>query len=125
MVHGGSRLLGRSHDDVPDCGFLTMSLSINVHSIVHTVLRSFGDDEQGTFISLCRASVGVSCTLGFVYPYSDTMFNSFQLKQFLVDLDAVVNGRDLSDDQAAMVQKIRDAAQEAIAKRGYLFIIGD
>jgi len=125
VAYAFPRLLGRTPDSDSDTGTLTMPLSIKVQSVAHNALRTIGDDAQGTFMALCRASVGGSCTLGFVAPFSDTMFNTFQLKQFLVDLDEAAERAGLSDDQHALVQAIRDAAQEAIQKSGYLLIVGD
>jgi hypothetical protein len=102
-----------------------MPLAIRVQTVAHNIIRTLGDDAEGTFMALCRSAVGSSSTLGFIAPYSDTMFNAYQLKQFVVEVDAAAQGASLSKEQLAHLAMIRDAAEEAIRRNGYLYIVGD
>jgi hypothetical protein len=76
-------------------------------------------------MEVCKDVVGKSCTLGFVVPFGDTMFNSFQLRDFVADLDAALDARRLSPEQSRTLAEIRAAADEAMRMNGYLLIVGD
>jgi hypothetical protein len=102
-----------------------MPLAIKVQSVAHTDLRTVGDSADGIFMDVCKDAVGKSCTLGFVVPFGDTMFNSFQLRQFVEDLDSALGARRLSPEHTRVLAEIRTAAEEAIHMNGYLLIVGD
>src|SRR5262245_7275081 len=102
-----------------------MPLSIRVESVARSEIRIIGDDAQGTFMNICKASIGKTHTLGFVAPYSETIFNSFQLKTFVAELTEAIDRTELSVEQRTLLDSIRGAAEEAISKNGYLFIAGD
>jgi hypothetical protein len=57
-----------------------------------------------------------------IHPYGDTYFNMIQLKFLIEELDRLAARY---PGQAAMLQAIAAAAQDAIGARGYLMFVGD
>ena len=102
-----------------------MGLSFRVESVAHNSVHVLTGDKSGAFMRICKESIGKTQMLGYVIPFGDTMFNSFQLTQFIVELDEAVSQRTFSDDDLEILKKILGAAEEARKINGYLVVLGD
>jgi hypothetical protein len=63
--------------------------------------------------------------LASIIPYGDTMLNEFQLRRLLPELEEVLIADKLSAAEVAVIERVRNAAKEAVRARGYLYVMGD
>ncbi|MGQ4617312.1 hypothetical protein [Nocardia sp. R7R-8] len=98
-----------------------MSVTIIVQGLSHSEISRYSDDPEGTLLEMCGKAAEGSM-LGGIIPHGDTMFNSYQLR-FLVDEIDAMPAR--NDAEKEMWGRLRDAAQTAIRRSGYLWFNGD
>jgi hypothetical protein len=102
-----------------------MPLSFRIESVAHSKIRQFTDDSAESFAAICRRHLGDTHMLASVIPYGDTMFNEFQLRRLLPELESVLDADELSTAEVAAIERVRDAAKEAVRARGYLYVMGE
>ena len=102
-----------------------MPLSFRIESVAHSTIRRFTDDSAETFAAVCRRHLGDTHILAGIIPYGDTMFNEFQLRRLLPELEEILDSDELSTAEVAVIERVRDAAKETVRARGYLYVMGD
>jgi hypothetical protein len=97
-----------------------MAISLAIEKQNHEPVRRI---TQG-FELLAEFSIHLpdACLLRGIHPYGDTIFNMVQLRLLINEVDELVKRE---EDHTAMLSLIKDAADQAIAVRGYLRFIGD
>jgi hypothetical protein len=102
-----------------------MPLSFRIETVAHSKIRQFTDDSAETFASVCRRHLADTHMLASIIPYGDTMLNEFQLRRLLPELEEVLIADKLSAAEVAVIERVRNAAKEAVRARGYLYVMGD
>jgi hypothetical protein len=98
-----------------------MALAIKIQDQNHRDLGAFGDDPAETLAHLC-AKAPREYLLRGIHPHADTMFNPYQLGIIIEEIDAT-NVEQPAERRA--LERLREAADMAIRKRGYLYFVGD
>ncbi|MFX0574863.1 hypothetical protein [Nocardia nepalensis] len=98
-----------------------MGIDIILQNQIHERIELIYGDAWGTFAKLVdRAPVG--SMLWQIHEHADTMYNMAQLALFLDEL------ADLSpnnDEERELLSALRNAAEIAIRRHGYLWFSGD
>ena len=98
-------------------------MEFQVRNQLHEIVSSFDEPAYGPFVSFCRraAQIGVRY-VDFIDPYQSAMLNNFQLKAWLEDFPAAIDAIPMNSIQRADVLEVLEAARQAEAIDGYLFI---
>ncbi|RJO76778.1 hypothetical protein D5S18_11025 [Nocardia panacis] len=108
------------YEHISDMG-VQVGITIVVQDMNHGRMESIsGAPAQTLFELVLDTSLG-SMTRG-IHMYADTMFNSYQLKFFLDELETMKARNERGEE---LFSVLRRAAQSAIDKHGYLWFIGD
>lgn len=101
-------------------------LTFYVEDQLHERVRKVTDDAQNSFLQLARrlAADGSRVT-DIIDPYADSMLNFIQLDRLVDELDLVIADGRLKDPELSKAVEVRDAAREARAMSGYLFVMGE
>ncbi len=104
---------------------MAISLRVNVQNQLHETIRTLEEPPGELFLKFCRtaSTMGVRY-VDFIWPYSDAMLNFFQLAAWLEDIPRVLDSREVSPEERASARRVLDAAKEAHAVDGYLYIEG-
>ncbi|GAD83514.1 hypothetical protein NCAST_20_00800 [Nocardia asteroides NBRC 15531] len=98
-----------------------MGISVFVQDQVHGRVRMC-DGRVADTLSGMVLGAGAGTMLGEIHAYADTMFNCYQLTLFLDELARTPTG---DEREAEVVAVLREAAEEAIERNGYLWFSGD
>lgn len=100
-------------------------LTTHVENQLHERVRAIEEPLGEPFLRFCRrgASLGVRYT-DFIWAYTDSMLNFFQLAAWLEDFPRALESGALDEEEGASVLRILQAAREAHAFDGYLCFEG-
>ncbi|MFC4377250.1 hypothetical protein ACFO5K_24525 [Nocardia halotolerans] len=98
-----------------------MGISIVVQNQIHDQVDIYYERVAPTLSKMALAAPS-GTMLGEIHAYADTMFNSFQLNLFLVEL-ATMTPQD--EHEKEVVDTLQRAAEDAIRHNGYLWFSGD
>ncbi|MFI9410943.1 hypothetical protein [Nocardia gamkensis] len=98
-----------------------MGIDIIIQNQIHErIALAYGDAEE-TLVKY-RESAPAGSMLRGLHAHADTMFNTTQLAMLL---DEIANALPNNDKEAEMLAVLRDAAETAIRRNGYLWFSGD
>lgn len=104
---------------------MAILLTIHVQNQLHETVRTFVEPPGEPFLKFCRAATVIGVRyVDFIWPYLDVMLNFFQLAAWLEDFSRVLDSDVLSPEESASARRVLEAAKEAHALAGYLFIEG-
>ncbi|KNB50983.1 hypothetical protein [Streptomyces caatingaensis] len=96
-----------------------MAVGVYLENRLHERIAHVCDDADESFIEACKDAPDGSF-MRMVHPWGDTMFNELQLEPFLQEL------RETPDERRTVaISKVIDLAEQAIARHGYLYFVGD
>ncbi|WP_157122050.1 hypothetical protein [Nocardia violaceofusca] len=98
-----------------------MGITISVQNMNHNETESFFGAVADTLSDIVLDSPTGPMMRG-IHKYADTMFNSYQLKFFLEELDSA---NPQSDAERELFSVLRRASESAIRQQGYLWFSGD
>jgi hypothetical protein len=98
-----------------------VAIDIVVQDINHAEIHRFGDDADETLFRLCAAQPDTSLVRG-IYRYGDTMFNRYQLRLILNQIEGI---EVRTDAERRAVDLLKQAASIAFRANGYLLFVGD
>ncbi|WP_077489825.1 hypothetical protein [Sinomonas mesophila] len=104
---------------------MAILLTIHVQNQLHETVRTFVEPPGEPFLKFCRAATTLGVRyVDFIWPYADAMLNFFQLAAWMEDFPRVLDSDVLSPEESASSRRVLEAAKEAHAIDGYLFIEG-
>lgn len=104
---------------------MAILLTIHVQNQLHETVRTFVEPLGEPFLKFCRLATDIGVRyVDFIWPYSDAMLNFFQLAARLEDFPPVLDSDVLSPEESASARTVLEAAKQAHALVGYLFIEG-
>lgn len=104
---------------------MAIALTVHVQNQLHETMRTFVEPPGEPFLKFCRAATAIGVRyVDFIWPYSDAMLNFFQLAAWLEDFPRVLDSDVISPEESASARRVLEAAKEAHALAGYLFIEG-
>ena len=104
---------------------MAILLRVHVQNQSHETVRTFVELPDEPFLKFCRTATAIGVRyVDFIWPYSDAMLNFFQLAAWMEDFPRVLDSDVLSPEESASARMVLDAAKEAHALAGYLFIEG-
>lgn len=104
---------------------MAILLKVHVQNQLHETVRTLVQPPGEPFLKFCRAAAVIGVRyVDFIWPYSDAMLNFFQLAAWLEDFPRVLDTDVLSPEESASARGALEAAKEAHALGGYLFIEG-
>lgn len=98
-----------------------MGISIYIQDVNHKIVQC-ADGPLSSLLSDLISDASRGSLLDGIDPHYLTMFNSYQLEFFLMELAAVTPK---NDQQKEMINNLQFASSSAIRQRGYLWFIGD
>ncbi|GAB4100824.1 hypothetical protein [Sinomonas halotolerans] len=104
---------------------MAILLKVHVQNQLHETMRTIEEPPGEPFLKFCRAATAIGVRyVDFIWPYSDAMLNFFQLAAWLEDFPRVLDSDVFSPEESASARRVLEAAKEAHALDGYLFIEG-
>ncbi|WP_040782111.1 hypothetical protein [Nocardia pneumoniae] len=98
-----------------------MAIDIVLQAQDHSPIASADPDPTGILGDLC-AEAPQGTLLQSIHPHADTMFNAYQLKTLVTEIDTMLAR---SESHRPVWEGLRSLAIEAIQCRGYLWFSGD
>lgn len=98
-----------------------MGIDIIIQNRIHEQIELVYGDAEDTLVKY-RENVPAGSILRGLHAHGDTMFNTTQLA---ILLDELANLSPSNDKEAQMLVVLRDAAETAIRRNGYLWFSGD
>lgn len=98
-----------------------LGIDIIIQNQIHERIDLVYGDVEDTLVKY-RESAPAGSMLRGLHAHADTMFNTTQLTMLL---DELANLSPNNDKEAEMLVVLRDAAETAIRKNGYLWFSGD
>ncbi len=98
-----------------------MGIDIIIQNQIHEQIDLAYGDAEDTLVKY-RGNTPVGSILRGLHAHADTMFNTTQLTMLL---DELANLSPNNDKEAEMLAVLRDAAETAIRRNGYLWFSGD
>lgn len=98
-----------------------MGIDIVVQNQIHERVELVYGDVEDTLVKY-RENAPAGSLLRGLHAHADTMFNTTQLAMLL---DELVHLSPNNDKEAEMLAVLRDAAEAAIRRNGYLWFSGD
>lgn len=98
-------------------------MQFQVRNQLHEIVRSFDEPAYGPFLDFCRKATRMGVRyVDFIWAYQSAMLNNAQLQAWLEDFPAAISQIPMNSIQRADVLEVLEAAREAEAIDGYLFI---
>ncbi|MFD4434149.1 hypothetical protein [Nocardia sp. NPDC058497] len=98
-----------------------MGISVVVQNQVHDRVQIYHGQVATTLSEMAMYALP-GTMIGEIHAYADTMFNSYQLTLFLDELSNTTTRNEREDE---VVNVLREAAEDAINRNGYLWFSGD
>lgn len=98
-----------------------MGIDIIIQNQIHERIDLVYGDAENTLVKY-RENAPADSMLRGLHAHADTMFNTTQLAMLL---DELANLSPNNDKEAEMLVVLRDAAETAIRRNGYLWFSGD
>lgn len=98
-----------------------MAISIIIQNQIHEKIDTIPGKPAHTLTKMVWEAP-VNTMLGVIDPHGDTMYNTTQLGAFLDELAGLTPK---NEDEQELFTALRDAAETAIRRHGYLWFSGD
>ncbi|MBF6208406.1 hypothetical protein IU483_30690 [Streptomyces gardneri] len=98
-----------------------MGIDIIIQNQIHERIGLVYGDAEDTLVKY-RENAPAGSILRGLHAHADTMFNTTQLAMLL---DEIANALPGNEKEAEMLAALRDAAETAIRRNGYLWFSGD